>query len=225
MATASSLDQGREAFARKAWGDAYAQLQSAARAAPLTAEDLERLAMAAHMLGRDGETGDLFARAHHEFLARGEIERAARAAIWLSFSLQTKGELAQGGGWIARARRLLEDAPRDCVEQGCLLVPTALRHFFQGDPATARATFAEAVKIGERFRDRDLITMGRNGQGRSLIAQSIPLPPSGPPCDPQVLGRAAGAGVGHPHLRPPPYHPYLVATVALPDPHLLVDPS
>lgn len=169
MATASLLDQGRDAFARKAWGEAYAQLQSAGREAPLPPEDLERLAMAAHLLGRDGESGDLLAQAHNEFLKRGEIERAARVAIWLSFSLQTKGELAQGGGWIARARRLLEDAPRDCVEHGYLLVPDALRHFFQGDPATARAIFAEAVKIGERFGERDLIAMGRHGQGRALI--------------------------------------------------------
>jgi len=152
-----------------AWGDAYAQFRSAARETPLPAEDLERLGMTAHLLGREEESAGLLTQAHNEFLNGGETVRAARVAIWLSFSLQTKGELAQGSGWIARARRLLEESAHDCVEQGYLLVPTALRHFFQGDPATALATFTEAVRIGERFRDRDLIAMARNGQGRSLI--------------------------------------------------------
>jgi len=38
------------------------------------------------------------------------VERAVRCAFWLAYALLNKGELARGGGWLARARRLLEAA-------------------------------------------------------------------------------------------------------------------
>ncbi len=105
----NALDRGRESFARQAWADAYAQLAAADREAPLEPEDLERLAMAAYLVGRDADSADAWARAHHEFLSRGEAERAARCAFWLAFGLLDRGELARGSGWLARARRLLDD--------------------------------------------------------------------------------------------------------------------
>ena len=40
-----------------------------------------------------------------------------------------KGQLAPGNGWIARARRLLDEHQYDAVERGYLLLPNALeRH-------------------------------------------------------------------------------------------------
>ncbi len=52
MTGSASLDRGRTAFARQAWGDAYAQLKAADREAALEPEDLERLAIAAHLAAR-----------------------------------------------------------------------------------------------------------------------------------------------------------------------------
>jgi hypothetical protein len=49
MTAAGSLDRGRAAFRRQAWGDAYAQLTAADREAALEPEDLERLAIAAQL--------------------------------------------------------------------------------------------------------------------------------------------------------------------------------
>jgi len=44
----------RDAFARQAWKDAYAGFRTADEAgAPLEAEDLERLAVCAYMVGKD----------------------------------------------------------------------------------------------------------------------------------------------------------------------------
>ena len=37
------------------------------------------------------------------------------------------GEMAQGGGWLARARRVIEEGDFDCVERGWLLVPAAIQ--------------------------------------------------------------------------------------------------
>ena len=83
MTAADALDRGRASFGRQAWGDAYAQLSAADREAALEPDDLERLAMAAHLVGRDSDSADAYARAHHGFLSRGDAPRAARCAFWL----------------------------------------------------------------------------------------------------------------------------------------------
>ena len=62
MNTTDALYSGREAFARHAWGDAYAQLSIADREAALDGADLDWLATASALTGRDGESIDIWAR-------------------------------------------------------------------------------------------------------------------------------------------------------------------
>lgn len=169
MTTADTLERGRESFGRRAWADAFAQLSAADHARPLGPDDLERFAVAAYLIGRDGDSAELREREHRMLLGRGDAVQAARCAFWLALNLLLGGELAQGGGWLARARRLLGDGHHDCVEQGFLLVPAALRSMSEGDAATAYATFGQAAKIGERFGDSDLTAFGLLGQGQSLV--------------------------------------------------------
>jgi len=71
MTATAALDHGRAAFERQAWGNAYQRFAAADREAALEPEDLERLAIAAHLVGRDAESTDAWARAHHAFQARG----------------------------------------------------------------------------------------------------------------------------------------------------------
>ena len=169
MTAVDSLDRGRASFARQAWGEAYAQLTAADREAALDPEDLERLAIAAHLVGRDAECADVWTRAHHAFLGRGAIPEAARCAFWLGFISLLEGEPARSGGWLARGQRLLDDGRHDCVERGYLLVLQALRRMWEGDNATLHATFGEAARIGERFGDAQLMAFGRIGVGEALI--------------------------------------------------------
>jgi DNA-binding NarL/FixJ family response regulator len=169
MTRADALDRGREAFTRRAWADSYAQLSAADRDAALEPEDLERLATAAYLVGKDAESADVWTRAHHDFLNRGDREPAARCAFWLAFGLLDRGELARCGGWIARAQRLLDDGQHDSVVRGYLLLPVAIRSIVQGDAAAAYTTFGQAVEIGHRFRDTDLVAMAGHGRGRALI--------------------------------------------------------
>jgi DNA-binding CsgD family transcriptional regulator len=169
MTIADALDRGRGSFGRHAWADAFTLLSAADGESSLEAEDLERLATAAYLTGRDDDGAHAGARAHQEFLRRGSLERAARCAFWLGFTLVHRGEFARGGGWLARARRLLDDGHLDCVERGYLLLPAALQTMAGGDAATACATFGQAAEIGGRFGDPDLETLAGLGRGQALI--------------------------------------------------------
>jgi DNA-binding CsgD family transcriptional regulator len=165
---ANALDRGRECFGRHAWGDAFAELSSADREVPLELEDLERLAMAAYLVGADSASDDAWLRAHQECLRLGDVVRAARCAGWLAQGLLVRGEMARAGGWLARAGRLLDDAEHEGAEQGWLLVPVGIQSI-DVDPASARDTFAAAATLGQRYGDSDLVACGLMGQGRALI--------------------------------------------------------
>ena len=166
---AEGAEGGREAFRRREWGHAYLELSGANEDSPLEPVDLERLAEAAYLAGRDTESERAWARAHEECLRRGDTARAARCAIWLAFGLVNRGEMVRAGGWLARARRLLDDHQLDCVEQGYLLGMAAMQSMAEGDAASAYGTFGQAGKIADRFGDWDGITLSWLGQGQALI--------------------------------------------------------
>jgi len=131
MAVADRHKRARDFFARRIWGDAFAELSAVHREGPLDVEDLERLAVAAYMVGRDDDCENTWMDAHREWLRRGESERAARCAFWHALGLFFRGDLAPAMGWVARGRRILEDGRDDSVEQAWLLMLTALPVMFQ----------------------------------------------------------------------------------------------
>lgn len=165
----AELEQARDLFARKAWRDAYAQLAAIDQDGGLEPDDLLRLGTAAYLVGFDEECATALERAHLAFLGRGEIAQAVRAAFWLALPMLLRGEMAQGGGWLARAQRLLDDARLDGVEQGYLLLPVGIRSLDSGDVAGAHAAFTQAMKIAERFGDPDLRALAGQALGRALI--------------------------------------------------------
>jgi DNA-binding NarL/FixJ family response regulator len=169
MTTADALDRGRGSFGRHAWADAYAELSAPDHEAPLGVTDLEWLATAAFLVGRDDDGDDAGARAFHECLRAGDVPRAARCAFWLGFGLLHRGEVARGSGWLARARGLLDEGGLDCVEQGYLLLPVAMQGLATGDAATAYAACSQAAMIGDRFGDPDLKSFAGMGRGQALI--------------------------------------------------------
>ena len=85
-----STAAGRAAFARRAWGEAYDALSEADRGVPLELDDLERLATAAYLVGRDD--AELWTRTFHECARAGDPARAARCAFMLCFGLFSRGE-------------------------------------------------------------------------------------------------------------------------------------
>lgn len=164
-----ALERGRDAFRRRAWTEATDHFTTADDETSLAPDDLELLATAAWLAGRDDESADAWARAHAELLDRGDVEDAARCAFWLSFGLMQRGERERAAGWLGRARRLLEDVDSDCVEQGYLLIPSALSNLAKGEVGAARDQFGRATGVGDRFDDANLTTLGRLGRGQALI--------------------------------------------------------
>src|ERR671919_1525433 len=152
MGIVDGEEGARGLFGRRMWGDVFAELSAAHRERQLGVEDLERLAVAAYMVGRDNDCEDAWMGAHHAWVSRGEAERAARCAFWQALGLFFRGELAPATGWVARGGRLLEESRRDCVEQAWLRMLTALPPLFDGD-AGVYPSFVEAGGIGQRLGD------------------------------------------------------------------------
>lgn len=169
MTVAGALERGRHAYRSRAWGEAYAHLVDAGQGAALGADDLERLATAAYLVGRDEDSADAWGRAHQERLSHGDEVRAIRCAFWAALGLLLRGQHARGGGWLGRAHRLLDEGGHDCVERGYLLVPAGLQRMATGDATAAHATFVQAGEIAGRFDDPDLRALARLGQGHALI--------------------------------------------------------
>jgi DNA-binding CsgD family transcriptional regulator/tetratricopeptide (TPR) repeat protein len=165
----AEIEQGRQFYADRAWSDAYSALSGADREAPLPADDLELLATAAYMIGREDEYFSALGRAHQAHLNAGEALHAARCALWVAMNLAQRGEMGRAGGWLGRARRLVEREGRECVEQGYLLIPRMFEHEAMGDLSAAIATAAEAAAIAERFGDADLLALAVNSQGHLLV--------------------------------------------------------
>jgi DNA-binding NarL/FixJ family response regulator len=166
-----ALARGRESFAQNAWADAHESLSAADRASGLSAEDLELLARSAYMLARDDDYIDVMERAHRAYRDSGRAVPAASCAFWIGDYLSLRGETAPAAGWFARADRLIEDEGPDCVVRGYLLIPVWLEQMDGGDHESAYQTAAEAVEIGERCGDSDLVAIAVMEQGRAMLGQ------------------------------------------------------
>ncbi|HEY9561311.1 MAG TPA: LuxR C-terminal-related transcriptional regulator [Anseongella sp.] len=154
------------------WSETYAQLLKAGQEQALEPKDLETLALAAYLTGRDAESFQILERAHQGYLDRKKTEQAVRCAFWLGLMLMNAGEKARGGGWFSRGERLLGGEQRpDCAEKGLLLVPAALGALYAGHAGKALKLSEQAAAMGEQFGDVDLIALGQLGQGQAMIRQ------------------------------------------------------
>lgn len=163
------LQHGREYYACRRWQEAYQTLHGVDEMSPLDAEDLERLATSAYLVGRDHEFQRLLERLHRIYVEANAVERAARCTFWLALGLAVRGDIGQASAWIARGQRLVED--RECVERGYLMLALADQQRLERDIDGARATAIAAIAIADRFEDADLGACARHVDGRLLIIQ------------------------------------------------------
>ena len=169
--SSNALVRGRAAHRRRAWRDACRFLERADQAHPLAAEDLERLAVSAYLIGCDDDYAGALDRAYQAHLDAGRSAPAARCAFWLGLHALLLGAPGRSTGWLGRAKRVLERTAHDCAERGYLLLPLAERQLQRGRADAALATATRAGTIGERFRDLDLVACARHLEGRALLAR------------------------------------------------------
>ncbi|HEX4339007.1 MAG TPA: response regulator transcription factor [Polyangiaceae bacterium] len=166
-----AAEQGRASFAARRWNDAVDDFLRADAGAPLAVADLENLATSAAMSARDGELFQVYERLAALYSDAGNLAAAARSSFWAGFRLAAMGETAQSGGWYARAQRLVDEHKQECVATGYLMLPSIRRHMASAQYEVALRVAREASAIGERFADRDLVTFGRQLEGRVLVLQ------------------------------------------------------
>lgn len=164
------LTSGRDAFARRLWSRAYHDLAAADRGDKLAADDLERLALAAFLVGREEESDELRERVHRLRVADSDVDGAARVAFWLALALTLRGEPVRGQGWFHRMQRVLDDAGADdSVWRGYLVMSRGMETLFAGDPGGALALFDQAIAVADRHTDSDLRTLARHGRGQARV--------------------------------------------------------
>jgi DNA-binding NarL/FixJ family response regulator len=181
----SDLDRGRAAAQRFAWAEACEALLLVDRSTPLGPEDLHLLATAAYVTGKVPECLDALRRSYDWHVQTDQPRGAARAAFWIAYTFGNRGDVAQAGGWLARATQALEMQPRDCAEWGLVLGVTAFRHMGSGDFAQGLAFAEEAARIGRATADADglglaltqcaraLVTLGRPSEALALLDEAM----------------------------------------------------
>jgi ATP/maltotriose-dependent transcriptional regulator MalT len=169
VASLEAVRRGRDAYEEHRWTDACSALTEADAVSPLGSEDLGRLATACYLVGRDQDSLDIFARAFDTCTNARDSRGAARCTFWIVLQLILRGDMAQAGGWLARARRIVEDDDPDGLEDGYLLVPGAVQSLFSGDASAAARDFGRAVEIAHRFDEPDLLTIATLGAGQAAI--------------------------------------------------------
>lgn len=165
------LDRARHCYEQRAWADAYQAFSGADQKAMLAADDLERLAMAAYLTGRDEDYLTTLERAFNAHQEAHQPLRAVRCAFWLGFRLLMRGEKGRATGWFGRAQRLLERDARECAERGYLLLIAVEQRIESDDFEPAYAIATEAASLGERCGDPDLVACARHDQGRIRLRQ------------------------------------------------------
>ena len=161
---ATHLGQARDLHAQSRWADACEQFAATDRSEPLHADDLERYAEAAQILGRGDEAIQLLRRAFNSRIAAGERDRAITSAFWLFQALIINAEFSRASGWAAQVRRSIPD-----VNHGWLLFTQAYFLIASAEFDQAAQLLARAAEDGSRRGETDLLAFATTVWGRALI--------------------------------------------------------
>ena len=155
VVTVDPLEAGREAYARRAWPEAYRLLLEADGQGALEPEDLEALAKSAWWIGLATESIAAFERAYALHLERGNRSMAAMMALTLrrEYGAKMAGSVAKA--WLHRAEHLLEGEP-EAVAHGYLEIAHRELDFDRGNIEGALAHLDRAKEIASRLDDADL---------------------------------------------------------------------
>jgi LuxR family transcriptional regulator, maltose regulon positive regulatory protein len=197
---ADRLAAGDAALARGAWKEARALFDDALAhgAGP---EALEGMGLASFFM-TDGDAAiETRERAYAAYRDAGRPVDAARIATALAWDYRAfRGAPAVSDGWLARARRLLQDS-EPSREAGWLAVREA-SFALPGDPARARERCAEAETIGAQLGDLGLemtavaldglirVSQGEINAGMARLDEATATASAGDVRDPVAVGFA-----------------------------------
>jgi len=156
-----------DAARRRTWAETYEALRTR-DASELSPRDLEALADAAWWLSKMEESIAARQRAYTDSASAGDAEHAAGMAARLSIEHFMRGDPAIGAGWLMKAQRHAAEVPEG-VGHGLLLIVESRVARFGGDMVRAKELVEQAVELGRRFGDPDLMAMAIHTQGVLLI--------------------------------------------------------
>jgi DNA-binding CsgD family transcriptional regulator len=168
---ASLLEKARHAYGLRAWADAFEVLRATDEIAPLGPEDLERLLWSAGMLDRDEDSFAAGARLFDMHIEAGRYDQAAYWAFFRGFRLFALGEEGHATALIQQAQRLADSFGRECAAHGYLVLLAAQKETMTGNDPASEALARQALAIGGRCYDTDLIAFARCYLGRALVRQ------------------------------------------------------
>ena len=186
------LVEARAAYAERAWQRAFDAFAAAESEAPLGAEDYDRFAVTAHLLARMPDYFAIRERAYRHLLGRGELLAAAEAALWLGVQKVAQGDVAEGGGWVARAARIVAEDGTDSRAAAFLSVASAFAAAGGGDLEQAAQIVEEGVRAARRHGSEEYAALSLHQRGLFLLAAG--RIDEGLAClDEAMLGVASGA--------------------------------
>ena len=162
----SRIGAGFEAMAAAEWSSARDAFRAVLEEAEVP-EALMGLASASYWLGDLAGMIALFERAYAASVGRPDPTVAIGAALSLvGYQKQFVGNVAAARGWLARARRLIDDKAPEM--RGELLGATS---FVTDDPAESEALAREAHSIGRAKGNADLELAALTAIGAALVQQ------------------------------------------------------
>jgi hypothetical protein len=121
---------------------------------PESGAALERIAETLYHQGDYSTSAARYERVFAAYRREGSVAaagRAARTLAWITGNVL--GDWAVQSGWLARARRILEEAGPDGPEHGWVLILTS---FSEPDMRVRESLLREAMAVGRRLRDPDV---------------------------------------------------------------------
>jgi DNA-binding CsgD family transcriptional regulator len=165
------LDTARAHLDRWAWAEA---LDAARAAGPLDGIDegerLDIIGAASWWLGNMDDCIDAREKAYAVYEEHGDELRAGQTAVWLWQDNQIKARPSIAGGWLRRARRMLDNHP-GTPEYCSMLLREAETAHGGGDLDAALATAREALAIARAAKSPSLEAEALQSVGRVLIDQ------------------------------------------------------
>jgi class 3 adenylate cyclase len=163
--------EGREAIDAGRWKDGYRLLAEAAAESELSPDDYERLGWASYYTDEIGQNVPYFERAYTGYVAEGRELEAAAVAVQIAHEYTSvRLQKAIGGGWLARAERLLDGKPEHPAH-GYLALQRGLESLKVNDFDAAVRLGGEAERIGREHGDAGLELRGRQRRAVALVAR------------------------------------------------------